>query len=76
MTQELVTWVNPNDLKEGRAASELYSRPENYHSIKENILQVGILTPLHVIGDVVVSGNLRLRIAKELDFDLVPVLYV
>jgi DNA modification methylase/ParB-like chromosome segregation protein Spo0J len=76
MTQELVTWVNPNDLKEGRAASELYSTPENYHSIKENILQVGILTPLHVIDDVVISGNLRLRIAKELNFDLVPVLYV
>lgn len=76
MTQELVTWVNPNDLKEGRASSELYSTPENYQSIKDNILQVGILTPLHVIDDVVVSGNLRLRIAKELNFDLVPVLYV
>lgn len=76
MKQQLITWVNPNDLKEGHAASVLYSTPENYQSIKENISQVGILTPLHVIRDVVVSGNLRLRIAKELNLDLVPVLYV
>lgn len=76
MNRELVRWVNPKDLKEGLAASELYSTPDNYQIIKENILQVGLLTPLHVVGDVVVSGNLRLRIAKELELNLVPVLYV
>lgn len=76
MKEQLITWVNPNDLKEGHAASALYSTPENYQSIKENISQVGILTPLHVIRDAVVSGNLRLKIAKELNLDLVPVLYV
>lgn len=64
------------ELNEGKAAQTLYSTPENYESIKENINRVGILTPLHVVGDVVVSGNLRLRIAKELNLDLVPVLYV
>jgi len=37
---------------------------------------MGILTPLHVIEGVVVSGNLRLRIAKELGLKLVPVIYL
>lgn len=74
--KQVITWVSPSELKEGKAALNLYSNPENYETIKENISQVGILTPLHVVGDVVVSGNLRLRIAKELDFDVVPVLYV
>lgn len=76
MKQQIITWVSPLELKEGKAASELYSLPDNYELIKENISQVGILTPLHVNGDVVVSGNLRLRIARELNLDLVPVLYV
>jgi site-specific DNA-methyltransferase (adenine-specific) len=76
MKQEVITWVSPYELKEGSATNALYSIPANYETIKENINQVGILTPLHVVDDVVVSGNLRLRIAKELNLDLVPVLYV
>lgn len=74
--KQVITWVSPSELTEGVAASNLYSIPENYQTIKENISQVGILTPLHVMGNVVVSGNIRLRIAKELNLDLVPVLYV
>ena len=76
MKQEIVTWVSPLELKEGKVASELYSIPENYEMIKDSIKLVGILTPLHVVGDVVISGNIRLRIAKELKHDLVPVQYV
>jgi DNA modification methylase len=63
-------------LKGSEEVSNLYSIPENYESMRENISKVGILTPLHVIEGVVVSGNLRLRIAKELGLKLVPVIYL
>lgn len=75
MNQNAVTLVNPFKLKPSKEVENLYSTPENYEVIKDNIRRVGILTPLHVIGNVVVSGNLRLRIAKELGLNLVPVLY-
>jgi DNA modification methylase len=76
MNQNVVTWISPLKLKGSEEVSNLYSIPENYESMRENISKVGILTPLHVIEGVVVSGNLRLRIAKELGLKLVPVIYL
>ena len=76
MNQKFVTWISPFKLKGSDVVSNLYSIPENYESIRENISKMGILTPLHVIEGVVVSGNLRLRIAKELGLKLVPVIYL
>lgn len=65
--------IIPNPIKE-----EMYqTRPENYDSIRENIREFGIIEPLLVNKDtmVIVSGNLRLMIAKELGFTKVPVLF-
>lgn len=76
MNQSVVKWVNPFELKQSKEVANLYSLPENYDTIKENISNVGILTPLNVIEGVVVSGNLRLRIAMELGLKLVPVIYL
>ena len=76
MNQSVVKWVNPFELKQSKEVANLYSLPENYEIIKENISKVGILTPLSVIEGVVVSGNLRLRIAVELGQMLVPVIYL
>jgi len=70
-----IVWLNPNELVENKIASKLYSIPENYDMMKENIRQVGILEPIIVIDDVVESGNLRLRIAIELGFETVPVIF-
>lgn len=70
-----IVWINPNELVENKIASKLYSIPENYDMMKENIRQVGILEPIIVIDNVVESGNLRLRIAKELGFETVPVIF-
>lgn len=70
-----IVWINPNELVENKIASKLYSTPENYDMMKENIRQVGILEPIIVIDNVVESGNLRLRIAKELGFETVPVIF-
>jgi site-specific DNA-methyltransferase (adenine-specific) len=76
MNQNVITWISPSKLRGSDEVSNLYSIPENYESMRENISKVGILTPLHVIEGVVVSGNLRLRIAKELGLKLVPVIYL
>lgn len=70
MNHSVINWVNPGDLKEKKIARNLYSTPENYDIMKENIRQVGIFEPLIVIDNLVESGNLRLRIAKELGFKL------
>jgi DNA modification methylase len=75
MKQCVITWVDPNQLKENEVSKKLYSIPENYELIKENINQFGILEPLIVTNDVVQSGNLRLQIAKELGLEKVPVIY-
>jgi DNA modification methylase/ParB-like chromosome segregation protein Spo0J len=75
MNQSVVTWVNPATLQPNKVASSLYAVPENYETMKENIKQMGILEPLIVSGNIVVSGNLRLQIALELGFDLIPVLH-
>jgi DNA modification methylase len=75
MNQSVVSWVNPTTLQTNTVAASLYSIPENYETIKENIRIKGILEPLIVSGDVIVSGNLRHRIALELGIDLVPVIF-
>jgi DNA modification methylase/ParB-like chromosome segregation protein Spo0J len=75
MNQSIITWVAPTTLQANQLAASLYSVPENYETIKENIKQMGILEPLIVSGNTVVSGNLRLQIALELGFDMIPVLY-
>jgi DNA modification methylase/ParB-like chromosome segregation protein Spo0J len=76
MNPQTISWVAPTTLQANPFAASLYSIPENYENIKENISQMGILTPLHVCENQVISGNLRLKIALELKMDLIPVLYV
>jgi len=75
MEQGKIQWVSPNELIESSVVSKLYSIPENYEMIKENINQMGILEPIIVIDKVVESGNIRLRIAKELGLETVPVIF-
>ena len=75
MKQGVITWVDPNNLKENEVSKKLYSIPENYEMMKENISQFGILEPLIVTDNVVESGNLRLQIARELELEKIPVIY-
>jgi site-specific DNA-methyltransferase (adenine-specific)/site-specific DNA-methyltransferase (cytosine-N4-specific) len=75
MKQGVITWVDPNKLKENEVSKKLYSIPENYEMMKENISQFGILEPLIVTDNVVESGNLRLQIARELELEKIPVIY-
>jgi site-specific DNA-methyltransferase (adenine-specific) len=72
-----VVAVSPNDLVLNQTILDLYSTPENYNDIKSNIEQFGVIQPILVNRSnlVVVSGNLRLKIAKELGFEVVPVIF-
>lgn len=75
MNQSVVTWVNPATLQTNKVAASLYAIPENYETMKENIRVQGILEPLIISGNVVISGNLRRQIALELGLKVVPVLF-
>lgn len=69
--------VNPNDLVLNQTIVDIYSTPENFKEMKSNILQFGVIQPILVNRSnmVVVSGNLRLQIARELGFTHVPVIF-
>ena len=69
--------VNINDLVLNQTIVDIYSTPENYDDMKSNILQFGIIQPILVNRSnlVVISGNLRLKIVRELGYDVVPVIF-
>lgn len=70
-----IIYVDPTVLVENKIASEIYSITDNYEMIKENIRLHGVLEPLIVDEDyVVISGNVRRRIAIELGIPQVPVI--
>ncbi|MEI8204732.1 MAG: ParB N-terminal domain-containing protein, partial [Bacteroidota bacterium] len=77
MEENKLIYVDPNILVENENTNQLYcSEPENWSRIKEDIKLVGILEPLIVDPDnVIVSGNIRRRIAIELKMATVPVIY-
>jgi DNA modification methylase len=72
-----VVTVNTNDLVLNQTIVDIYSTPENFADIKSNILQFGVIQPILVNRSnmVVISGNLRLKIARELGHLTVPVIF-
>lgn len=77
LNNKKVILVNTNDLVLNQTIVDLYSTPENFADIKSNILQFGIIQPILVnrLNMVVISGNLRLKIARELGHQTVPVIF-
>ncbi len=77
MEEHKLIYVDPNILVENEDTNQLYtSEPENLGQIKESIKLAGILEPLIVGPDnVIISGNIRRRIAIELKMEKVPVIY-
>jgi ParB-like chromosome segregation protein Spo0J len=54
---------------------KVYSTPSNYEEIRNNIDKTGIIQPILINRNYkVISGNLRLKIARDLNFDVVTVL--
>jgi len=76
-TQNQIVLVSTNNLVFNQTICDIYTTPENYQEIKENIQKYGIIQPLLVNESdyQVISGNLRLKIAIELGFDVVPVCF-
>jgi DNA modification methylase len=72
-----VVEVNPNELVLNQAIVDIYSTPENFDEMKSNILEFGVIQPIlvNMHNMVVISGNLRLQIARELGFNEVPVIF-
>jgi site-specific DNA-methyltransferase (adenine-specific) len=72
-----VVEVNTKDLVLNQTIVDIYSTPKNFEDIKSNILEFGIIQPILVNKSTkeVVSGNLRLQIARELGINEVPVIF-
>jgi DNA modification methylase len=77
-TQSYVEYVKPRSIFKNEELGKVYNLPENYQTIKENIKEMGIITPLIVNSNnmVIVSGNLRHTICIELEIPLIPVYFV
>ena len=77
-TQSYVEHVKPESIFRNEELGKVYNLPENYQAIKENIKEMGIITPLIVNSNnmVIVSGNLRHAICIELSIPLIPVYFV
>jgi ParB-like chromosome segregation protein Spo0J len=77
-TQSYVEHVKPESIFRNEELGKVYNLPENYQAIKENIKEMGIITPLIVNSNnmVIVSGNLRQAISIELGIPLIPAYFV
>jgi hypothetical protein len=64
------------DLVMNEMASKIYSKPKNYEVMKQSIIVGGIMLPLQINekDNMIISGNLRCSIAKELNMEYVPVI--
>jgi ParB-like chromosome segregation protein Spo0J len=69
--------LDPNLLIINEAIESIYGTPSNYDDIRDNIKSFGIIQPIIVNRSTleVISGNIRLKIAIELGYNLVPVIY-
>jgi len=70
-----VIYVDPNVLTPHKLNAEIFGNlktNETYPDLKLAIQLFGILQPLIINGTNIVSGNVRLQIAKELGFKVVP----
>ncbi len=77
ITFEKTKYINPNNLSINKEKFTILGRSKNYGEMCDSIRNQGILTPLLVNkSNTVISGNLRLIIALELNMKLVPVNYV
>ena len=77
METNKIEFVHPNDLVMNELSSEIYGDSVNFNHILDNINDMGIIQPILVnASDMkVISGNLRLKAALELDFNEVPVIF-
>lgn len=70
-------YVDPKTLIINKEINAIYGIPPNYEEIRENIRTYNIVQPIIVNKSTleVISGNLRLKIALELNYSVVPVIF-
>lgn len=72
-----VVMVATAELKVNQTTAIMYKVPSNYNEIKQNIAELGLLNPLLVTPSLyIISGNLRYKIALELNIEKVPVVFL
>ena len=77
LNEQSVVYVATEKLQKNELLDSMYLEPENYDVIKSNINEFGLLTPLLVDEDYfIISGNLRLQIAIDLQMKKVPVVII
>jgi hypothetical protein len=64
------------DLVMNEMGLKMYSKPRNYETMKQSISQIGIIQAIQINEEdnMIISGNLRCLIAKELNMEYVPVI--
>lgn len=75
-----IEYIKVSELKENEYNPKAFSE-EDLDGIRESIKSFGFADPLVVNGlnerkNILIGGHARLRIAKELDFETVPIVYV
>ena len=71
-----VVMIDPKKLIFNQGMQKIYDIPLNYEDLKTNIKGFGIMQPLLVTSKLeVISGNLRLRVALDLKFKEVPIIF-
>jgi cell division FtsZ-interacting protein ZapD len=77
METNKIEFIPPNNLVMNELSTEIYGDSVNYNHILDNINDMGIIQPILVnASDMkVISGNLRLKAALELDLKKVPVIF-
>jgi site-specific DNA-methyltransferase (adenine-specific) len=76
MKKNEVLLIDPTKIMVNPRVSQIYSIPENYEEIKISINNSGIREPLIVGKDgFIISGSLRHKIALEIGFNEVPIIY-
>lgn len=70
-------FLDPKTLIINEEINAIYGTPPNYDDIRDNIKSFGIIQPIIVNRSTleVISGNLRLKIALELNYSFVPVIF-
>lgn len=77
ITFETTKFVNPNELIINDEKFKNLGKSKNYGEIYDSIDKQGVITPLLVNkSNYVISGNLRLLIALELNMESIPVNFV
>ena len=71
MDNTAIELIDPKSLKEHPFSVSVYGR-DNQDDLTTSVMEHGILIPLVIQGDVVISGHRRLRAALDIGIEAIP----